>query len=108
MENNGKISGGTFNGAVTNEGSITGGTFNGGVTNGENGTISGATVVAKVSTDTEFLEALAKPYVTTIKLMGDEIRVNKAEDVKELTIDRAITLVNGSRAPNLYLWSGFP
>ena len=119
VENNGKISGGTFNGkvtnsrtitegtfngAVTNEGSITGGTFNGGVTNGENGTISGATVVAKVSTDTEFLEALAKPYVTTIKLMGDEIRVNKAEDVKELTIDRAITLVNGSRAPNLYLW----
>lgn len=104
VENNGKISGGTFNGAVTNEGSITGGTFNGGVTNGENGTISGATVVAKVSTDTEFLEALAKPYVTTIKLMGDEIRVNKAEDVKELTVDRAITLVNGSRAPNLYLW----
>ena len=119
VENNGKISGGTFNGkvtnsrtitegtfngAVTNEGSITGGTFNGGVTNGENGTISGATVVAKVSTDTEFLEALAKPYVTTIKLMGDEIRVNKAEAVEELTVDRAITLVNDSRAPNLYLW----
>lgn len=119
VENNGKISGGTFNGkvtnsrtitegtfngAVTNEGSITGGTFNGGVTNGENGTISGATVVAKVSTDTEFLEALAKPYVTTIKLMGDEIWVNKAEAVEELTVDRAITLVNDSRAPNLYLW----
>ena len=100
----GKITKGTFNGAVTNEGSITGGTFNGGVTNGENGTISGATVVAKVSTDTEFLEALAKPYVTTIKLMGDEIRVNKAEAVEELTVDRAITLVNDSRAPNLYLW----
>ena len=100
----GNISGGTFNGKVTNEGSITGGTFNGGVTNGENGTISGATVVAKVSTDTEFLEALAKPYVTTIKLMGDEIRVNKAEAVEELTVDRAITLVNDSRAPNLYLW----
>ena len=104
VTNSRTITEGTFNGAVTNEGSITGGTFNGGVTNGENGTISGATVVAKVSTDTEFLEALAKPYVTTIKLMGDEIRVNKAEDVKELTIDRAITLVNGSRAPNLYLW----
>ncbi len=118
VENNGKISGGTFNGkvtnsrtitegtfngAVTNEGSITGGTFNGGVTNGENGTISGATVVAKVSTDTEFLEALAKPYVTTIKLT-DHIMVGATEDVKELTIDRAITLVNGSRAPNLYLW----
>ena len=85
-------------------GNISGGTFNGGVTNGENGTISGATVVAKVSTNTEFLEALAKPYVTTIKLMGDEIRVNKAEDVEELTVDRAITLVNDSRAPNLYLW----
>ncbi len=110
VENNGKISGGTFNGkvtnsrtitegtfngAVTNEGSITGGTFNGGVTNGENGTISGATVVAKVSTDTEFLEALAKPYVTTIKLT-DHIMVGATEDVKELTIDRAITLVNGS------------
>ncbi len=104
VTNTGSITAGTFNGAVTNEGSITGGTFNGGVTNGENGTISGATVVAKVSTDTEFLEALAKPYVTTIKLMGDEIRVNKAEDVEELTVDRAITLVNGSRAPNLYLW----
>ena len=104
VTNTGSITEGTFNGAVTNEGSITGGTFNGGVTNGENGTISGATVVAKVSTDTEFLEALAKPYVTTIKLMGDEIRVNKAEAVEELTVDRAITLVNGSRAPNLYLW----
>ncbi len=104
--NYGSISAGTFNGAVTNgdTGSITGGTFNGGVTNGENGTISGATVVAKVSTDTEFLEALAKPYVTTIKLMGDEIRVNKTEAVEELTVDRAITLVNDSRAPNLYLW----
>lgn len=100
----GSISGGTFDGSVTNYGSISAGTFNGGVTNGENGTISGATVVAKVSTDTEFLEALAKPYVTTIKLMGDEIRVNKAKAVEELTVDRAITLVNDSRAPNLYLW----
>ena len=114
VTNSGSISEGTFNGEVANGGNITAGTFNdavtswgtitGGVTNGENGTISGATVVAKVSTDTEFLEALAKPYVTTIKLMGDEIRVNKAEAVEELTIDRAITLVNGSRAPNLYLW----
>ena len=98
----GSISDGTFDGSVPNYGSITGGTFNGDVTG--SGSISGATVVAKVSTDTEFLEALAKPYVTTIKLMGDEIRVNKAEAVEELTVDRAITLVNDSRAPNLYLW----
>ena len=104
VANGGNITAGTFNDAVTSWGTITGGTFNGGVTNGENGTISGATVVAKVSTDTEFLEALAKPYVTTIKLMGDEIRVNKAEAVEELTVDRAITLVNDSRTPNLYLW----
>lgn len=110
VENNGKISGGTFNGkvtnsrtitegtfngAVTNEGSITGGTFNGGVTNGENGTISGATVVASVKNPGEFLAALEKPYVTTIKLT-DHIIVGATEDVKELTIDRAITLVNGS------------
>ena len=95
VTNTGSITAGTFNGEVTNWGTITGGTFNGGVTNGENGTISGATVVAKVSTDTEFLEALAKPYVTTIKLM-DHIMVGATEDVKELTIDRAITLVNGS------------
>ncbi len=128
----GSISGGTFDGSVMNYGSISAGTFNGAVTNGDTGSITGgtfegsvenygkitggtfngtvansgskATVVAKVSTDTEFLEALAKPYVTTIKLMGDEIRVNKAEAVEELTVDRAITLVNDSRAPNLYLW----
>ena len=103
VANYGSISAGTFNGAVTNEGSITAGTFNGGVTNEENGTISGATVVAKVSTDTEFLEALKDKNVTTIKLMK-EITVNATEDGEELTVDRAVTLVDGSRAPDLYLW----
>lgn len=114
VENNGKISGGTFNGKVTNSRTITGGTFNGAVTNEGsitggtfNGTVansgSKATVVASVKNPGEFLAALEKPYVTTIKLT-DHIMVGAAEDVKELTIDRAITLVNGSRAPNLYLW----
>ena len=93
VTNSRTITEGTFNGAVTNEGSITGGTFNGGVTNGENGTISGATVVAKVSTDTEFLAALADENVTTIKLMK-EITVEEGD---ALTIERAVTLVDVSR-----------
>ena len=128
----GSISGGTFDGSVMNYGSISAGTFNGAVTNGDTGSITGgtfegsvenygkitggtfngtvansgskATVVASVKNPGEFLAALEKPYVTTIKLTGDEIRVNKAEAVEELTVDRAITLVNDSRAPNLYLW----
>lgn len=87
----GNISDGTFNGAVANYGTITGGTFNGGVTNSD----SKATVVASVKKPEEFLAALGKPYVTTIKLMGD-ITVKATEDVKELTVDRAVTLVNGS------------
>lgn len=82
--NYGTISGGTFEAEVTNNGEITGGTFNG-------------SVVREVSNDTDFLAALADPNVTTIKLMG-EIWVNETETVKELTIDRAITLVNSSRA----------
>ena len=100
----GNISAGTFNDGVTNEGKITGGTFNGGVTG--SGSVSGATV--EVSEPEEFLEALAKPYVTTIKLMngrdGSSITVGATEDGKGLTIDRAVTLVNGDRAPSLYLW----
>ena len=52
----------------------------------------------EVSNEESFLAALADPTITTIKLMG-EIWVNETETVKELTIDRAITLVNSSRAP---------
>ena len=119
----GSISGGTFDGSVMNYGSISAGTFNGAVTNGDTGSITGgtfegsvenygkitggtfngtvansgskATVVASVKNPGEFLAALEKPYVTTIKLT-DHIMVGATEDVKELTIDRAITLVNGS------------
>ena len=89
----GSISAGTFNDGVTNEGKITGGTFNGGVTG--SGSVSGATVVAKVSNEPEFLEALADENVRTIKLMNS-VTVGAAEDGKGLTIDRAITLVDDS------------
>lgn len=83
--NYGTISGGTFEAEVTNNGTISGGTFNG-------------SVVREVSNDTDFLAALADKNVTTIKLKGD-ITVNATEKVKELTIDRPITLVNSSRKP---------
>ena len=83
--NYGTISGGAFEAEVTNNGEITGGTFNG-------------SVVREVSNDTDFLAALADQNVTTIKLKKD-ITVNATEKVKELTIDRPITLVNSSRAP---------
>ena len=89
--NYGTISGGTFEAEVTNNGEITGGTFNG-------------SVVREVSNDTDFLAALADKNVTTIKLKEENIKVNATENVKELTIDRPITLVNGTRAPNLSLW----
>lgn len=46
---------------------------------------------------------MADANVTTIKLKKD-ITVKATEKVKELTIDRPITLVNGTRAPNLSLW----
>ena len=83
--NYGTISGGTFEAEVTNNGTISGGTFNG-------------SVVREVSNDTDFLAALADKNVTTIKLKGD-ITVNATENVKELTIDRPITLANSSRNP---------
>ena len=89
--NYGTISGGAFEAEVTNNGEITGGTFNG-------------SVVREVSNDTDFLAALADKNVTTIKLKEENIKVNATENVKELTIDRPITLVNGTRAPNLSLW----
>lgn len=88
--NYGTISGGTFEAEVTNNGTISGGTFNG-------------SVEREVSDDTDFLAALADSNVTTIKLK-ENITVNATENVKELTIDRPITLVNGTRAPNLSLW----
>ena len=94
------IESGTFNGEVINNGTIKGGTFEAKVTN--NGTITGGTfngsVERKVSNDADFLAALADPNVTTIKLKKD-ITVNATENVKELTINRPITLVNSSRKP---------
>lgn len=96
--NYGTISGGTFETEVTNNGEITGGMFNGGVTG--SGTISQE---REVSNEELFLAALADQNVTTIKLKKD-ITVKATENVKELTIDRPITLVNGTRAPNLSLW----
>ena len=88
----GKIESGTetkFMAKVSNYGTISGGTFNGGVTG--SGTIS---LVKEVSNDTDFLAALADPTITTIKLMR-EIWVDETETVKELIIDRAVTLVEG-------------
>ena len=57
-----------------------------------------AGTATEVKTSDELVEALADPNVTTIKLKED-ITVNATENVKELTIDRPITLVNSSRAP---------
>lgn len=79
--NYGTISGGTFEAEVTNNGTISGGTFNG-------------SVEREVSNGADFLAALADPTITTIKLMR-EIWVDETETVKELTIDRAVTLVEG-------------
>ena len=56
-----------------------------------------AGAATEVKTSDKLVGALADPTITTIKLMG-EIWVNETETVKELTINRAITLVNSSRA----------
>lgn len=56
-----------------------------------------AGTATEVKTSDKLVGALADPTITTIKLMG-EIWVNETETVKELTINRAITLVNSSRA----------
>lgn len=90
--NYGTISGGAFEAEVTNNGEITGGTFNG-------------SVVREVSNDADFLAALADKNVTTIKLMRD-ITVNATENVKELTVDRPITLEKGGEDNSrvLYLY----
>lgn len=63
-----------------------------------------AGTATEVETSDELVGALADPNVTTIKLKEENIKVNATENVKELTIDRPITLVNGTRAPNLSLW----
>lgn len=90
--NYGTISGGTFEAEVTNNGTISGGTFNG-------------SVVREVSNDADFLAALADKNVTTIKLMRN-ITVNATENVKELTVDRPITLEKGGEDNSrvLYLY----
>ena len=81
--------GGTINGNVENDGAldIDGGTINGEVTG--SGTTS---ITASVSGEKEFLAALGNKNVKTIKLLG-EITVSKGD---ALTVDRAITIVNGS------------
>lgn len=90
--NYGTISGGAFEAEVTNNGTISGGTFNG-------------SVVREVSNDADFLAALAGKNVTTIKLKKDII-VNATENVKELTVDRPITLEKGGEDNSrvLYLY----
>lgn len=57
-----------------------------------------AGTATEVETSDELVGALADPNVTTIKLKKD-ITVNATENVKELTINRPITLVNSSRKP---------
>lgn len=57
-----------------------------------------AGMATEVKTSDELVGALADPTITTIKLKGG-ITVNATENVKELTIDRPITLVNSSRDP---------
>lgn len=81
--------GGTINGNVENDGAldVDGGTINGEVTG--SGTTS---ITASVSGEKEFLAALGNKNVKTIKLLG-EITVSKGD---ALTVDRAITIVNGS------------
>ena len=57
-----------------------------------------AGTATEVETSDELVGALADPNVTTIKLKKD-ITVNATENVKEMTINRPITLVNSSRKP---------
>ncbi len=57
-----------------------------------------AGTATEVKTSDELVGALADPNVTTIKLKSG-ITVNATENVKELTINRPITLANSSRNP---------
>ena len=65
-----------------------GGTIDGNVAGG--GTVS---LTVGVSGEEEFLDALENKNVTTIKLLKNDISVSKGD---ALTIDRPITIVNGS------------
>lgn len=64
-----------------------------------------AGMATEVKTSDELVEALADQNVTTIKLKKD-ITVNATEKVKELTIDRPITLEKGGEGNSrvLYLY----
>ena len=64
-----------------------------------------AGTATEVKTSDELVEALADPNVTTIKLK-ENITVNATENVKELTIDRPITLEKGGEDNSrvLYLY----
>lgn len=64
-----------------------------------------AGTATEVKTSDELVGALADPTITTIKLMG-EIWVNETETVKELTVDRPITLEKGGEDNSrvLYLY----
>ncbi len=62
-----------------------------------------AGTATEVKTSDELVGALADPTITTIKLKSG-ITVNATENVKELTIDRAITLVNSSRNPYISIF----
>lgn len=64
-----------------------------------------AGTATEVKTSDKLVGALADPTITTIKLMG-EIWVNETETVKELTVDRPITLEKGGEDNSrvLYLY----
>lgn len=64
-----------------------------------------AGTATEVKTSDELVGALADPTITTIKLTRD-ITVNATENVKELTVDRQITLVKGGEDNSrvLYLY----
>lgn len=64
-----------------------------------------AGTATEVKTSDELVGALADPNVTTIKLMRN-ITVNATENVKELTVDRPITLEKGGEDNSrvLYLY----
>ena len=64
-----------------------------------------AGTATEVKTSDKLVGALADPNVTTIKLKGD-ITVNATEKVKELTVDRPITLEKGGEDNShvLYLY----
>ena len=62
-----------------------------------------AGTATEVKTSDELVGALADPNVTTIKLMRN-ITVNATENVKELTVDRPITLEKGGEDNSCVLY----